>query len=295
MRFCDRRLWHERHVGHLRHRRSELRRSRLRELRRRRLGRDRERRRGNLSQRMLLRRDARVAGVVRVPVGRTVGQRREGSHPVGIGRPRRRGCHRASSLLLRLLGREERVQQRDERRADRGEDRESDDDAPVQLAVVEAVREGEEEDEHGDEATEEDERRDVDDACERRHVSLRGRREESHVQQGELQDADDQQQLEEALRSREVAVFFRKPDLHRTDEKSDDPGHHAGEGEPVRPVRRESRFEDRDAGEGGQEQDREERAADQTVLIPDEHPDDTDQSGGDQGPDRDPDGPPDEQ
>ncbi|CAI7678219.1 unnamed protein product, partial [Penicillium discolor] len=173
-------------------------------------------------------------------------------------------------------------------------DREGDDDAPVQLGVVEGVGEREEEDQQGDEGAEEDDRHDVDHLREGRDVALRGTGEEPHMEQCELQDPDHEQQLEEALRT-EVEPVFREPDLHEADEERDDPRDHARELEPVRTVRREPRFEDGDPGEGGEQEDREEGATDEAVLIADQDPYDADQSRGDEGADRDPQRAPDEQ
>jgi hypothetical protein len=50
----------------------------------------------------------------------------------------------------------------------------------------------------------------------------------------------------------------------------------------------ELRLDDRDAREAGEEQDREERLADDAVVVADEHPDDADERRRDERSDRDP-------
>ena len=111
------------------------------------------------------------------------------------------------------------------------------------------------------------------------------------MQQSELEDSHDQEQLEEALGAGEELIVLRQPDLDGSDQQSDDPADHARQSEPVGTVRCESCLEDRDACEGGEQEDREEGPADQSVLITDQHPHDADECGGDERADGDPDRP----
>ncbi|MBG9885090.1 hypothetical protein ABE10_00510, partial [Bacillus toyonensis] len=79
-----------------------------------------------------------------------------------------------------------------------------------------------------------------------------------------------------APRAEAVRGVGGQPDLRRTDEQRHDPGDHAHHGEPVGAPWREAGLEDGDPSEACEEQDREEGAPDEILLIAHEHPHDAD-------------------
>ena len=231
--------------------------------------------------------------VVRVPVGRAVGQRGQRRDAVGERRPLRR--HGGRRVVRRwrdrawLLRREQGVHQRQQRRADRGEDRQGDYDAPVQGAVVDELLGHDRQHQHDGEDHDEPDRDVRDDRREGRLVALVCLDEQAHVQHRGLDDQHDHEKLEEPFGTDAVVAGRRHPDHECADQQDQHPRHHARQREPRGAARGEVRLEDRDSGEPGQQQDRHERLADDAVLVADEHPYDADEGRRDEGADRDPD------